>query len=229
MFFPSAPIVHLCAPRSKTRSHFSRSVRASGPWRQRACPAAWPPRAWPECLPVREPRAISAMAAAALGAASFPRPSSVAALQWKSIHHHDHKRKGHRLGPACPPPVSGALLKKIAPPCALAPTKGAVQTFISSPVELLKIRLQLQRAKPGAPGYVGPLGMLRRVLKYEGVAGTAGAPGAVEGLMRGREWQDRGPAARRAEDGAEESQGRLHGCGVSRARCAPACPVSSGR
>ncbi|KIZ07055.1 hypothetical protein MNEG_0905 [Monoraphidium neglectum] len=51
---------------------------------------------------------------------------------------------------------------------------GAVQTFISSPVELLKIRLQLQRAKPGAPGYVGPLGMLRRVLKYEGVAVSSG-------------------------------------------------------
>ncbi|KAF6265536.1 mitochondrial carrier domain-containing protein [Scenedesmus sp. NREL 46B-D3] len=48
---------------------------------------------------------------------------------------------------------------------------GAVQTCISCPVELLKIRLQLQHALPGMPGYVGPWGMLRRVVAQEGVLG----------------------------------------------------------
>ncbi|WIA22758.1 hypothetical protein OEZ86_009715 [Tetradesmus obliquus] len=48
---------------------------------------------------------------------------------------------------------------------------GAVQTCISCPVELLKIRLQLQQALPGMAGYVGPWGMLRRVVAQEGVLG----------------------------------------------------------
>ncbi|GBF97772.1 mitochondrial arginine transporter [Raphidocelis subcapitata] len=55
--------------------------------------------------------------------------------------------------------------------CGAGMFAGAVQTFISSPVELLKIRLQLQRARPGAADYVGPLGMLRRVVAQEGAAG----------------------------------------------------------
>jgi hypothetical protein len=38
-------------------------------------------------------------------------------------------------------------------------------------VELLKIRLQLQHALPGMPGYVGPWGMLHRVVAQEGVLG----------------------------------------------------------
>jgi solute carrier family 25 carnitine/acylcarnitine transporter 20/29 len=41
---------------------------------------------------------------------------------------------------------------------------GAVQTAVITPVDLIKIRLQLQTARPGAPGYVGPLGQARRVL-----------------------------------------------------------------
>jgi hypothetical protein len=53
---------------------------------------------------------------------------------------------------------------------------GSMQTFISSPVELLKIRLQLQRAKPGSAGYVGAVGMLRRVLTHEGVPGARLGP-----------------------------------------------------
>ncbi|KAI8473234.1 MAG: mitochondrial carrier domain-containing protein [Monoraphidium minutum] len=55
--------------------------------------------------------------------------------------------------------------------CAAGMFAGAVQTLISSPVELLKIRQQLQRARPGAPGYVGPLGTLRNVVAQEGAAG----------------------------------------------------------
>lgn len=44
-------------------------------------------------------------------------------------------------------------------------------------MELLKIRLQLQRAKPGEAGYTGPLAMLRRVLREEGRAGARRAQG----------------------------------------------------
>lgn len=69
-------------------------------------------------------------------------------------------------GPAIDWPFSNHVL-----PC-LPP--GAIQTFISCPVELLKIRLQLQRAKPGTAGYIGPLGMLRQVVAHEGVAGGWG-------------------------------------------------------
>eukprot|EP00878_Enallax_costatus_P029728 GHUV01032271.1.p1 GENE.GHUV01032271.1~~GHUV01032271.1.p1 ORF type:complete len:187 (+),score=55.07 GHUV01032271.1:304-864(+) len=52
---------------------------------------------------------------------------------------------------------------------------GAVQTCISSPVEMLKIRLQLQQTLPGAPGYLGLWGMLRQVIAQEGLQGSAAA------------------------------------------------------
>jgi hypothetical protein len=45
---------------------------------------------------------------------------------------------------------------------------GAVTSFITAPTELLKIRMQLQTSLPGAPGYLGPLAMLRRVVLQEG-------------------------------------------------------------
>lgn len=48
---------------------------------------------------------------------------------------------------------------------------GAMSSFISSPTELLKIRMQLQKAMPGTPGYLGPLGMLQQVVQHEGVLG----------------------------------------------------------
>jgi hypothetical protein len=51
---------------------------------------------------------------------------------------------------------------------------GGVQTLISCPVELLKIRLQLQQAMPGTPGYVGPWAMAGQVVAGEGVAGERG-------------------------------------------------------
>jgi hypothetical protein len=49
----------------------------------------------------------------------------------------------------------------------------AVQAVIV-PVDLLKIRLQLQTALPGSPGYVGPLSLLGRVLRREGLRGEQG-------------------------------------------------------
>jgi solute carrier family 25 (mitochondrial carnitine/acylcarnitine transporter), member 20/29 len=45
---------------------------------------------------------------------------------------------------------------------------GGIQTAIVTPIDLLKIRLQLQTARPGSPGYIGPLSMLQRVVAREG-------------------------------------------------------------
>ena len=49
---------------------------------------------------------------------------------------------------------------------------GAVQTLISTPVDLLKIRQQLQSAQPGSASYVGPLQLLRSILRAEGLPGA---------------------------------------------------------
>ncbi|PRW59812.1 mitochondrial arginine transporter BAC2-like [Chlorella sorokiniana] len=48
---------------------------------------------------------------------------------------------------------------------------GMVQTVGAVPVELLKVRLQLQTAVRGQPGYVGPLSLLRRIWRTEGLRG----------------------------------------------------------
>ena len=48
---------------------------------------------------------------------------------------------------------------------------GLMQTAITTPTELLKIRLQLQTKLPGMPGYVGPLRLLRQVAQREGITG----------------------------------------------------------
>ncbi|KAL4859060.1 Mitochondrial arginine transporter BAC2 [Chlorella vulgaris] len=48
---------------------------------------------------------------------------------------------------------------------------GAVQTAVIVPVDLLKIRMQLQTAVRGAPGYIGPLALLGSVLRAEGLRG----------------------------------------------------------
>ena len=48
---------------------------------------------------------------------------------------------------------------------------GLMQTAITTPTELLKIRLQLQTQLPGNPGYVGPLRLLKQVTVREGVSG----------------------------------------------------------
>ncbi|KAK9810913.1 hypothetical protein WJX73_007819 [Symbiochloris irregularis] len=49
---------------------------------------------------------------------------------------------------------------------------GTVQTAIITPVDLLKIRMQLQTASQGTPGYVGSLRMLGRVVQKEGLLGA---------------------------------------------------------
>lgn len=46
---------------------------------------------------------------------------------------------------------------------------GAVQTVIVTPIDLLKIRLQLQTVRPGSLEYVGPLRMLRLLVSTEGI------------------------------------------------------------
>ena len=49
---------------------------------------------------------------------------------------------------------------------------GLVQCAVSTPVDLLKIRQQLQRVRPGERGYVGPLPLLRNTWRAEGLAGV---------------------------------------------------------
>ena len=49
---------------------------------------------------------------------------------------------------------------------------GLAQTIIITPVDLLKIRQQIQRSLPGTAGYVGPLQLLARILRQEGVTGA---------------------------------------------------------
>ena len=50
---------------------------------------------------------------------------------------------------------------------------GLVQCVVSTPVDLLKIRQQLQRVRPGERGYVGPLPLLRETWRAEGIAGMS--------------------------------------------------------
>ena len=57
---------------------------------------------------------------------------------------------------------------------------GLCQTVITIPTELLKIRLQLQTATPGMPGYVGPIRLLRQVLYREGLTGADTAATVLE-------------------------------------------------
>ncbi|CAK0784468.1 hypothetical protein CVIRNUC_007672 [Coccomyxa viridis] len=55
--------------------------------------------------------------------------------------------------------------------CMAGMFSGAVQTLISTPVDLLKIRQQLQSAQPGSASYIGPLQLLRSILRAEGLPG----------------------------------------------------------
>lgn len=48
---------------------------------------------------------------------------------------------------------------------------GVVQTFIVAPVEMLKIRQQLQTTVHGDAAYVGPVQLLRQVIRAEGIRG----------------------------------------------------------
>ena len=49
---------------------------------------------------------------------------------------------------------------------------GLAQTLIITPVDLLKIRQQIQTSVPGTAGFVGPLQLLARILRQEGVTGA---------------------------------------------------------
>ena len=55
---------------------------------------------------------------------------------------------------------------------------GLMQTAITTPTELLKIRLQLQTQLPGQPGYVGPIRLLKQVSQREGISGALLGRGA---------------------------------------------------
>lgn len=46
-----------------------------------------------------------------------------------------------------------------------------MQTAVTTPTELLKIRLQLQTQLPGSPSYVGPIRLLKQVIMREGLTG----------------------------------------------------------
>lgn len=48
---------------------------------------------------------------------------------------------------------------------------GVIQTAVVAPVELLKIRQQLQTVPVGRPGYIGPIRLLRTILAQEGLRG----------------------------------------------------------
>ena len=59
-----------------------------------------------------------------------------------------------------------------------------MQTAITTPTELLKIRLQLQTKLPGMPGYVGPLCLLRQVAQREGITGVTAQEDCSTDLFR---------------------------------------------
>jgi hypothetical protein len=65
---------------------------------------------------------------------------------------------------------------------------GAVQTAVSTPVDLLKIRQQLQLAPPGTPHYVGPLQLLGGILRSEGLTGDEGHSQLDAGGYPGNSW-----------------------------------------
>ncbi|CAD7700328.1 unnamed protein product [Ostreobium quekettii] len=48
---------------------------------------------------------------------------------------------------------------------------GSVQSFVVTPVDVLKIRLQVQTAVPGQKSYVGAFGMARQIIQRAGVQG----------------------------------------------------------
>ena len=64
-------------------------------------------------------------------------------------------------------------LRKLSFLCVMAGMfSGAVQTLISTPVDLLKIRQQLQTTKPGMASHVDPLQLLWRIVATEGLPGA---------------------------------------------------------
>ena len=53
---------------------------------------------------------------------------------------------------------------------------GAVQAAITTPSDLLKIRMQLQPHAPGSPSFIGARRMLQNVVQAEGVRGECPQP-----------------------------------------------------
>ena len=60
---------------------------------------------------------------------------------------------------------------------------GAVQAAITTPSDLLKIRMQLQPHAPGSPSFIGARRMLRNVVKAEGVRGECPQPSLSNSQM----------------------------------------------
>lgn len=48
---------------------------------------------------------------------------------------------------------------------------GAIQSLVATPVDLLKIRLQVQESVRGDKDYVGPARMMAKIIKKEGPKG----------------------------------------------------------
>eukprot|EP01023_Acetabularia_acetabulum_P058889 TRINITY_DN7018_c0_g1_i2.p1 TRINITY_DN7018_c0_g1~~TRINITY_DN7018_c0_g1_i2.p1 ORF type:complete len:185 (+),score=18.08 TRINITY_DN7018_c0_g1_i2:151-705(+) len=48
---------------------------------------------------------------------------------------------------------------------------GLVQCTATCPIDVLKIRLQVQKELPGQQGYIGPLSLLHKIIRYKGVQG----------------------------------------------------------
>ena len=72
--------------------------------------------------------------------------------------------------------VYGSALKALSPEretlgavAAAGCFAGAVQSLLSAPVEHIKIRSQMQRARPGSVGFVPASGMVAKVVKAGGI------------------------------------------------------------
>lgn len=77
-----------------------------------------------------------------------------------------------------------------------------------SPIELVKVRMQLQAMPPSSPGYLGPSAMVRHILRTEGLAGeqaylgggsiTAACWGHLDGVGFHRACSQHGAASAQA-------------------------------
>eukprot|EP00198_Chlamydomonas_reinhardtii_P009589 XP_001698926.1 carnitine/acylcarnitine translocase [Chlamydomonas reinhardtii] len=122
--------------------------------------------------------------------ASHPHQRQVHQLH---LHHHHHAvsqqmRETEVHGPHS---VTGAVVHYVASSLGLEPAgptqrsllagqaagsshssvAGMAQVFLWSPVELLKLRAQLQTASPGTAGYCNPAALAAQVVRQDGVAG----------------------------------------------------------
>ncbi|KXZ55817.1 hypothetical protein GPECTOR_2g1368 [Gonium pectorale] len=82
------------------------------------------------------------------------------ALHQVHLHHHHHLQEQPGRSVHGPVSVTGQVLSWVAD-----------KVFLWSPVELLKLRAQLQTATRGSAGYLNPAGLAAQVLRQDGVAG----------------------------------------------------------